>query len=112
GTLTLLGLIGTNHSDTPPVSISSGSRIKKIIRPANHNGRIAPAAVVTENTQSKKPGKLHDCVQYIIQETISLCQPLIFLGSGLFPTLHGHLINGTALAKKNGICYNKLIFYR
>lgn len=25
---------------------------------------------------------------------------------------HGHLINGTALAKKNGICYNKLIFYR
>lgn len=23
-----------------------------------------------------------------------------------------HLINRTALAKKNGICYNKLIFYR
>ena len=25
---------------------------------------------------------------------------------------HRHLINRTALAKKNGICYNKLIFYR
>ena len=43
GAMTLLRLIGTNHSDTPPVSISSGMQAS-----ANHNSRIAPAAVVKQ----------------------------------------------------------------
>ena len=35
-----------------------------------------------------------------------------FSDQAAFCSPHRHLINRTALAKKNGICYNKLIFYR
>ena len=68
GTLTLLGLIGTNHSDTPPVSISSGMQAS-----ANHNSRIAPAAVVN---QMRDP-YIHDYAKVIIAEKNCPCQPKI-----------------------------------
>ena len=66
--LTLLRLIGTNHSDTPPVSISSGMQAS-----ANHNSRIAPAAVV--NQLCAIP--FHDYAKIIIAEKKCLCQPKI-----------------------------------
>ena len=68
GAMTLLRLIGTNHSDTPPVSISSGMQAS-----ANHNSRIAPAAVV--NQLHVIP--LHDYAMIIIAEKKWPCQPKI-----------------------------------
>lgn len=68
GAMTLLRLIGTNHSDTPPVSISSGMQAS-----ANHNSRIAPAAVV--NQLCAIP--FHDYAKIIIAEKKCLCQPKI-----------------------------------
>ena len=68
GAMTLLRLIGTNHSDTPPVSISSGMQAS-----ANHNSRIAPAAVV--NQLCAIP--FHDYAKIIIAEKKWQCQPKI-----------------------------------
>ena len=68
GAMTLLRLIGTNHSDTPPVSISSGMQAS-----ANHNSRIAPAAVVK---QMRDPC-IHDYAKVIIAEKNCRCQPKI-----------------------------------
>lgn len=68
GAMTLLRLIGTNHSDTPPVSISSGMQAS-----ANHNSRIAPAAVVS---QMRDP-YIHDYAKVIIAEKNCPCQPKI-----------------------------------
>ena len=64
GTLTLFGLIGTNHSDTPPVSISSG-RTRQPQRP-NCPGRGRLMQAIT---------KTHDYVKIIIAEKPVPCQP-------------------------------------
>ena len=67
GTLTLLGLIGTNHSDTPPVSIFQRKPCQKARQPQRPNcpgrGRhtkyavkkAAKAPMIAHNTLYRKP---------------------------------------------------------
>ena len=69
GALTLLGLIGTNHTDTPPVSFSGGRTL------AHHNGRIAPAAV---DNNRRFHGYPRGYAKDIIAEKKSPCQPKFF----------------------------------
>lgn len=114
-TLTLLRLIGTNHSDTPPVSISSGVQAS-----ANHNSRIVSTVVVIMKKQNasnffknplrglslffcslgqygvKNPHSAYQCPN-IIAEKNQPCQPKFFGGqrplfiSGLIGVAFLHL---------------------
>lgn len=66
GTLTLLGLIGTNHSDTPPVSISSG-------KPRQPQRLHCPSRGCPIHGNQTPKG--HDYVKLIITEKNPICQP-------------------------------------